>query len=148
MQYVCLPMLIISVSYICILIKVKFKRGIAYQASREDGKFVIMAFVIVVAFLLCWTPFFVTSLLWIYYCKGIPCNFLTVLVPVGKCMHYFNSCCNPLIYAALNTKFRAAFQDIIKKCIRRCKINFMSESALYQVSSELSGARVTTTNQI
>ena len=62
-------MLIISVSYICILIKVKFKRGIAYQASTEDGKFVIMVFVIVVAFLLCWTPFFVTSLLWRYYSK-------------------------------------------------------------------------------
>ena len=131
-----IPMLIISASYICIFIKVKFKMAAGNQASKDNVKLAVMVFVIVITFVVCWIPFFATSLLWNYHCVKNPCPFFATLAPVGKCMHYFNSCCNPFIYAVLNTKFRAAIKDTMKKCICRCEINFMPERRVYQVQEQ------------
>lgn len=64
------------------------------------------------AFLLCWLPFFVVTLL-AQYCARIQCDITFELIIMVKWLHYANSAMNPIIYALHNRDFRAAMQAIL-----------------------------------
>ncbi|CAB3984937.1 octopamine receptor-like [Paramuricea clavata] len=62
------------------------------------------------AFLACWLPFFVLSLLSKYCTK---CTISFEVVIIVKWLHYANSALNPIIYSMHNRDFRAALQSIL-----------------------------------
>lgn len=71
--------------------------------------------IILGAFIICWLPFFVTTLV-IGICKD--CNFDPVLFDVFTWLGYLNSLINPIIYTVFNDEFKQAFQKLIK--LKRC----------------------------
>lgn len=62
------------------------------------------------AFLVCWLPFFVLSIL-SQYCTQCTISFEVVIIV--KWLHYANSALNPIIYSMHNRDFRAALQTIL-----------------------------------
>ncbi|XP_029475446.1 5-hydroxytryptamine receptor 1D [Rhinatrema bivittatum] len=72
--------------------------------------------IILGAFIFCWLPFFVVSLL-MPICSEA-CWFHPVLFDLFTWLGYLNSLINPVIYTAFNEEFKQAFQKLIrfKKC--------------------------------
>ncbi len=68
--------------------------------------------VVILAFFLCWCPFFLLNL-----CFGLLPDWRVpgVLINVAKWLHYTNSALNPLIYACLNEAYRSAFKALLTK---------------------------------
>ncbi|KAG5856110.1 hypothetical protein ANANG_G00004540 [Anguilla anguilla] len=71
--------------------------------------------VILGAFIVCWLPFFVGTLV-MAICKE--CWFDPVLFDVFTWLGYLNSLINPVIYTAFNDEFKQAFQKLVK--FKRC----------------------------
>ncbi|KAJ8398142.1 hypothetical protein AAFF_G00429860 [Aldrovandia affinis] len=71
--------------------------------------------IILGAFIVCWLPFFVGTLV-MACCKD--CWFDPVLFDVFTWLGYLNSLINPVIYTAFNDEFKQAFQKLIK--FKRC----------------------------
>ncbi|XP_072546700.1 5-hydroxytryptamine receptor 1D [Salminus brasiliensis] len=71
--------------------------------------------IILGAFIVCWLPFFVVTLV-MAICKE--CWFHPVLFDFFTWLGYLNSLINPVIYTAFNDEFKQAFQKLIKfkKC--------------------------------
>lgn len=68
------------------------------------------------AFVICWLPFFLTSLTY-HYCEV--CKEDIDRIPAIRAavvwLHYLNSCLNPIIYAFLNPTFKLAFRNLIRR---------------------------------
>lgn len=71
--------------------------------------------IILGAFIICWLPFFVDTLV-LAICKE--CWFDQLLFDAFTWLGYLNSLINPVIYTAFNDDFKQAFQKLIK--LRRC----------------------------
>ncbi|XP_035609632.1 5-hydroxytryptamine receptor 1D-like [Oncorhynchus keta] len=71
--------------------------------------------IILGAFIVCWLPFFVVTLV-LAICKE--CWFHPVLFDVFTWLGYLNSLINPVIYTAFNDEFKQAFHKLIK--FKRC----------------------------
>ncbi|XP_031436625.1 5-hydroxytryptamine receptor 1D [Clupea harengus] len=67
--------------------------------------------IILGAFIVCWLPFFVGTLV-MAICKE--CWFHPVLFDVFTWLGYLNSLINPIIYTIFNDEFKQAFQKLIK----------------------------------
>ncbi|KAM7375960.1 hypothetical protein PAMP_005714 [Pampus punctatissimus] len=67
--------------------------------------------IILGAFIICWLPFFVGTLV-MAICKK--CWFDPVLFDIFTWLGYLNSLINPIIYTAFNDEFKLAFQKLIK----------------------------------
>ncbi|XP_048358212.1 5-hydroxytryptamine receptor 1D [Sphaerodactylus townsendi] len=72
--------------------------------------------IILGAFIVCWLPFFVVTLV-LPICQDA-CWFHPVLIDFFTWLGYLNSLINPVIYTAFNDEFKQAFQKMIqfKKC--------------------------------
>ncbi|XP_020355363.1 5-hydroxytryptamine receptor 1D-like [Oncorhynchus kisutch] len=71
--------------------------------------------IILGAFIVCWLPFFVVTLV-LAICKE--CWFHPVLFDLFTWLGYLNSLINPVIYTAFNDEFKQAFHKLIK--FKRC----------------------------
>lgn len=83
-------------------------------ASRERKATKTLG-IILGAFIVCWLPFFVGTLV-MAICKE--CWFDPVLFDIFTWLGYLNSLINPVIYTAFNDEFKQAFQKLMK--LRRC----------------------------
>ena len=84
------------------------------ETFRQDMKAARTLSIIVGTFTLCWCPFFVILLLFVY-CPPQTCIFYPKVGSLVKWLHYGNSAMNPVLYACLNKRFRSAFKKVILK---------------------------------
>ncbi|KAL0629300.1 D dopamine receptor [Plecturocebus cupreus] len=69
--------------------------------------------VVVGAFLLCWTPFFVVH---ITQALCPSCSVPPRLVSAVTWLGYVNSALNPVIYTVFNAEFRNVFRKALRAC--------------------------------
>ncbi|XP_066498995.1 somatostatin receptor type 5-like [Hoplias malabaricus] len=114
------PLLIICISYLLIVVKVKSAGARAGLTKRRksERKVTRMVVIIVVVFVLCWLPFFILNIINIIIIlpnmslvTGI--YFLTVILT------YVNSCANPLLYGFLSDNFKQSFRKVL--CVQNYK---------------------------
>lgn len=86
-------------------------RRVAENFNR-DVKAARTLSIVIGAFVACWCPFFVVTLVYTY-CKS--CRVPSEVYVLMKWLHYGNSALNPLIYSCLNKNFRAAFKDVLRR---------------------------------
>jgi hypothetical protein len=98
------------------------------SAFRQNLKTIRMLLVVVGVFILCWGPYFIYTLLWYYdpnfidwdlylrsssYQRRI--DVIRLLIPI---LPYFNSLCNPIIYACWDRTYREAFKNLFQRMCR------------------------------
>ncbi|CAB4031335.1 5-hydroxytryptamine receptor 1-like [Paramuricea clavata] len=134
----CLPTLVILVMYSLIYVVVRKREKMLQngelgqthndqnqrRAFRKDVKVIRMLLIIVGVFILCWAPYFIYILL-VYYNPNFVDMYsrsfsnlrqtLTTLLVIRTALPYFNSLCNPIIYACLNKTYRKAFKNLLQR---------------------------------
>ncbi|XP_031567296.1 octopamine receptor 1-like [Actinia tenebrosa] len=91
-------------------------QSIAQKKSQKTYK---MLLVIIIAYIVCWTPFFLLLLIQIFMAISESASYMGVLLT------YLNSAINPFIYGAFNREFRTAVK---KSHRRRNRIGILKES--------------------
>jgi hypothetical protein len=81
------------------------------RAFLQNLKTIRVLLVVAGVFILCWGPFFITHLLGFYSRESIK----IVAILVGLVLPYFNSLCNPIIYACLDRTYREAFKNLFQR---------------------------------
>jgi hypothetical protein len=84
----------------------------------QDLKNIRMMAIVVGAFIICWGPFFIFEILFIYNPQSIPQFFVqsdVAKVLVIDILPLLNSVCNPIIYAYFDERYREAFKRLFKR---------------------------------
>ncbi|XP_041839979.1 somatostatin receptor type 5 [Melanotaenia boesemani] len=118
------PLLVISLCYLLIIIKVrsvgKRTQVTSSRRRKSERKITRMVVVVVAVFVLCWLPFYALNVL----------NLLVVLPGDFRGLYYFvvvlsyaNSCANPILYGFLSDNFKRGFRKALCRTSRRVKNN-------------------------
>ncbi|XP_044214666.1 chemokine-like receptor 1 [Thunnus albacares] len=107
------PFTVIVSCYAMIIHRLRRNRT---RASHSSRPFKIIAAVIT-AFFLCWAPFYIMTLIELWYhidnmSSGVLKLVVTIGVPLATSLAYLNSCLNPLLYV-----FMEDFKDKVRKSI-------------------------------
>jgi G protein-coupled receptor 103 len=95
------------------------------SAFLQDLKAIRMLLVVVGVFILCWGPYFIYMLLWYHYPNFVDFDTIyrsrrtLIAIIVINRLPFFNSLCNPIIYACLDETYRAAFKNLFQRMICR-----------------------------
>ncbi|GAB6031014.1 hypothetical protein CHUAL_007834 [Chamberlinius hualienensis] len=80
------------------------------EVSRANKKRVIkMLFVVVLEFFICWTPLYVINTLSLFRPKMVYQDLGYMAISFFQLIAYASSCCNPITYCFMNSKFKRAF---------------------------------------
>ncbi|KAF7221115.1 transcript variant X2 [Nothobranchius furzeri] len=112
------PLVIISLCYLFIVIKVKSAgaRAGLTRRRRSERKVTRMVVVIVVVFFLCWMPFYTANIVNLIYV--IPETQITAAIYFSLViLPYVNSCANPVLYGFLSDNFKQSIQKAL--CFKR-----------------------------
>ncbi|XP_028398877.1 D(2) dopamine receptor-like [Dendronephthya gigantea] len=96
-------------------------------AFRQDLKVIRMLFLVVGLFIICWGPFFIWWLLYLYYRRFIDYDNTSLsywfrlrkIQTAIVILPLFNSLCNPMIYAWLDQTYRKAFKHLFHQLVCR-----------------------------
>ncbi|KAM3863855.1 somatostatin receptor type 5-like [Diretmus argenteus] len=112
------PLLIICLCYLLIVIKVRsagVRAGLT-KRRKSERKVTRMVVIIVLVFVLCWLPFFITNMVNLVYI--IPENNTTAAIYFFLViLTYVNSCANPILYGFLSDNFKQSFRKVL--CIHK-----------------------------
>lgn len=105
-----LPFLVVLICYIL--------AGIGIRRTRLAGKSRPLRILasLVIAFFLCWGPYHCLLLVKMVDSKNAVVKFWH---PVAKCVAYFNSCVNPLLYFCVGLSMRARFRPSLASVYKR-----------------------------
>ncbi|KAM9769965.1 somatostatin receptor type 3 [Menidia menidia] len=134
------PLLVISLCYLLIIIKVKNvgKRTQTTSSRRRksERKITRMVVVVVAVFVFCWLPFYALNIL----------NLLVVLPGDFRGLYYFvvvlsyaNSCANPILYGFLSDNFKRGFRKALCRTSRRVKSNDRAGTEVQRPTEEWGG---------
>lgn len=120
------------------------------KRRRSERKVTRMVVVMVLVFLICWLPFFVTNIVNLIHIIPVANNtiyFITVILT------YLNSCINPFLYGFLSKNFKHSFQKVLcaykpdgadtidqrrvtrqTQCLQVCHHRLFKSSPLFNVS--------------
>jgi hypothetical protein len=95
------------------------------RAFLQNLKTIRVLLVVAGVFILCWGPFFINLLL-VYYSRE---SIEIVALLVGLVLPYFNSLCNPIIYACLDRTYREAFKNLFQRMcgLRSRRVNHLRQ---------------------
>ena len=80
--------------------------------GKRDFKAIRTISIVILAFFVCWCPFFLLNLLYGLMPEWeIPGEVITI----SKWLHYTNSALNPIIYACFNLQYRSAFRALLSR---------------------------------
>ena len=78
---------------------------------KNDMKAIKTIAIVVLAFIICWAPFFILNFIH-GWCK---CKINQHIITFAKWLHYCNSALNPIIYACFNKDYRRGFKNALFK---------------------------------
>ncbi|XP_040918591.1 somatostatin receptor type 5-like [Toxotes jaculatrix] len=108
------PLFVISLCYLLIVIKVRsagVRAGLT-KRRKSERKVTRMVVIIVLVFVFCWLPFFITNIVNLFYI--IPESKTTATVYFFLViLTYVNSCANPILYGFLSDNFKQGFQKVL-----------------------------------
>ncbi|KAL3884207.1 hypothetical protein ACJMK2_030426 [Sinanodonta woodiana] len=142
--YFVLPMLVISVLYILIGLKLRPKELSSKDsenpqygktaATRARRAVLKMLVAVVVAFFVCWAPFHAQRLMTLYVKEWTPdlLELQSHLFYVSGVLYFLSSTINPILYNLLSRKFRQAF----KRTLCRCCMNLNKLPTFYKLRAK------------
>ena len=89
------------------------------KRRKSERKVTRMVVIIVLVFILCWLPFFVTQIVNLFYI--IPeTNVMAAVYFILVILTYVNSCANPVLYGFLSENFKQSFRKVL--CVRSTNV--------------------------
>ena len=129
-----LPLVIMLVMYLRIYAVARKQVERIGRSFATDIKATKTIAVVVGAFVICWTPFFVVIIGFsVTPSFGVPGSALKLI----KWLTYMNSCLNPVIYTCLNRTYRRAFQKLFVRFVRVRRDRADSSLSRHTVRSSL-----------
>nr|XP_018667829.1 delta-type opioid receptor-like [Ciona intestinalis] len=117
-----LPLIVIIISYVLVVMRLRHTRQQVTVKSSMQMRVTITVFAVIAAFVICWLPNHVTSIIHALTLgeneekrKDLHTYELNL---ISNCLVAFNSCINPILYAWLNKRFRDQLK-MIKCCSGR-----------------------------
>nr|BAQ54830.1 opsin, pteropsin type [Asiagomphus melaenops] len=104
------PVSVISFSYLNIIWTMKKNALAMGRLTKAESRVTLMVFVMIVAFLVAWTPYSVLALLVAFGDASLISPGVAV---VPALMAKSSICYNPVIYVGLNTQFRSAWHKLL-----------------------------------
>ncbi|XP_061414742.1 somatostatin receptor type 1-like [Lethenteron reissneri] len=107
------PVVAICLCYLLIIVKMRvvaLKAG-WQQRRRSERKITRLVVMVVTVFVICWMPFYVIQILYVF---GVPTD--PTVTQLFVVLSYANSCANPILYGFLSDNFKRSFQRTI--CLR------------------------------
>ncbi|XP_061587530.1 somatostatin receptor type 5-like [Cololabis saira] len=134
------PLLVISLCYLLIIIKVrsvgKRTQTSSIRRRKSERKITKMVVVVVAVFIFCWLPFYALNII----------NLLVVLPGDFRGLYYFvvvlsyaNSCANPILYGFLSDNFKRGFRKALCRTSRRVKNNDRAGTEIQRPTEEWGG---------
>ena len=122
-----LPLAVITFCYIHIYLIVKLQlRKCTFTLQKAnikpDMKAIKTIAIVILAFFICWCPFFILNAVH-GWCN---CSINQHAITFAKWLHYTNSTVNPIIYACFNKDYRRGFRNALIKRISRHNSTFGS----------------------
>ncbi|WAQ99490.1 CCKAR-like protein [Mya arenaria] len=88
------------------------------EKSREAKLRVVrMLFVLVIEFFVCWTPLYTVQTWKSFHQESVRENLNNFMWSTMFVFSYLSSCCNPITYCFMNTRFRQAFLNALRRCL-------------------------------
>ncbi|XP_031237937.1 pyroglutamylated RF-amide peptide receptor-like [Mastomys coucha] len=127
-----LPLLLLSVLYGKIGYELWIKKRVGdgsvlrtihgkemFKIARKKKRAVIMMVTVVVLFAVCWAPFHIVHMMIEYsnFEKEYDEVTIKMIFAVVQIIGFFNSICNPIIYALMNENFKKNFVSAVCYCI-------------------------------
>ncbi|XP_078520407.1 galanin receptor 2b-like [Lissotriton helveticus] len=116
-----LPVLVVSLSYtrtIKFLWTAVDPLEDMSESKKAKRKVTKMIIIVTVLFCLCWLPYHVVVLCYLY--GDFPFNQATYAFRLlSHCMAYANSCLNPIVYALVSKHFRKGFKKVFSCLLRK-----------------------------
>ncbi|XP_041037193.1 chemokine-like receptor 1 [Carcharodon carcharias] len=123
-----LPLLVIGASYATLSLRLRRSR------LAHSGKPFKVIIAIILAFLLCWAPYHICTLMELQYQRSHPLPLaLRLAIPLSTSLTSFNSCLNPILYICMGHDFRQSFRRSLQKILENA---FVEDSMHYQTSSQ------------
>ncbi|KAM6939494.1 somatostatin receptor type 3 [Xenentodon cancila] len=134
------PLLVISMCYLLIIIKVrnvgKRTQTSSIRRRKSERKITRMVVVVVAVFIFCWLPFYALNII----------NLLVVLPGDFRGLYYFvvvlsyaNSCANPILYGFLSDNFKRGFKKALCRTSRRVNNNDRAGTEIQRPTEEWGG---------
>ncbi|CAL8272119.1 unnamed protein product [Lota lota] len=130
------PLLVICLCYLLIVIKVRsasMRAGLTTRRQSER-KVTRMVVIIVMVFVMCWLPFFITNMVNLVHIipeTSVSAVFYFFIV----ILTYVNSCANPFLYGFLSDNFKQSFRKVL--CLRKGN----GLNTIYQSGGPQAGAK-------
>ncbi|KAG5670529.1 hypothetical protein PVAND_000787 [Polypedilum vanderplanki] len=122
------------------------------NTSQSTKRVLKMLVAVVICFFLCWFPFHLQRLVYIYasysgnYNSEIIISFFTYTTYISGILYYLSTCINPILYNLMSNKFRQAFKETLqKKCcscsaseadLQKRQYRMLSRSKRWNVQSD------------
>ncbi|XP_033098593.1 somatostatin receptor type 2-like [Anneissia japonica] len=106
-----IPLVVIMVSYILLLVRLKQVTARTGK-SKKNRKVTNMVMIIVVVFVLCWSPFYILRAFIAFQYQSLTSDYklFKILLDGTMILSYINSCANPILYGFLSDNFRKSYQ--------------------------------------
>ncbi|KAK3729109.1 hypothetical protein RRG08_005481 [Elysia crispata] len=154
-----IPLVLLTVLYTMIIHKVltetmeckQMTETARSQSAQNRKQLVIMLVGIIVLFFLCLLPFRILALILTFATYDLPSemgpeSFLNLLW-FCRLLIYINSAGNPIIYNIFSTKFRRAFQKVLRLYCCCCKKRLATVGQRHHRNGTQLGTRLTTMSQ-
>ncbi|CAB3385125.1 Hypothetical predicted protein [Cloeon dipterum] len=108
-----LPMVILVVLYtrMGLLITRRHGLGESHRTNKSRKSILRMLAAVVVSFFICWAPFHLQRLLYVYLSEMDGFNeYNEWIYHITGCFYYFSSTVNPILYNVMSAKYRNAFK--------------------------------------
>lgn len=128
-----IPFLIISLSVVKIIQALSVKAVERINAERTERRATTLMLVVLLAFLICWVPFHVTTALDMLSRAGVItwCHFSNVVEICNQLFTYlalFNSVLNPVLYVIVGKNFRKKVREVFQQWCKKKQKPPFSES--------------------
>ncbi|KAM9249356.1 chemerin-like receptor 2 isoform 1-T4 [Dugong dugon] len=107
------PLITMSICYSCLIFQVK------KQSILISSKHFWTVLAVVIAFLICWTPYHLFSIweLTIHH-NSYFSQMLQAGIPLSTGLAFLNSCLNPILYVLISKKFQAHFHASVAEILK------------------------------
>ena len=116
------PFLFTVVCYILALSAIRkrnerFSQNGSSSHIVNDVRLLKMVFCVLAVYLICWLPFAMVNGMILQIMSSLEYSDVLSIVYATKFLQYFNSTCNPFVYALFHPCYRVAVKDLLRTCI-------------------------------